>query len=454
MNIAPNILLATGQSMPASVLPSMEMATPDTVIPAFDFAAQVARIPVASDNQPAEAASLPASMGGPVNDAPADTVSRDVIASSAALVAALTGDSEPAAAQPDVAKVAPPVAPRTDEKLDAHMPMKPVPNMTPASPAPTKITTKGKAATKEEDRADDADDAAFAAEVEIPAVAQSAANSAPVPLVPPSAAVPAAVTAKTETTTPVRNAPSKVLDAKSVELDPTASQLPQHLSHPAAPPMARQDSETATTDTAYPALSALTADSDALSKFDMSSVKIDTPVPMAAPIALRPVGGTQMAAPVAVERELDLMRSAEWLDRLARDIAGSANKADSMTFRLRPARLGQLDVSLASGQDGMAVQLATQGEEARRIVAASQPRLIENLQAHGVKVAEARVVDANQLPVGGTAAQGAFNMQAGTHSQSQAQQGARPAETAIESAAALPDAAENEDQANHSGRFA
>lgn len=92
-----------------------------------------------------------------------------------------------------------------------------------------------------------------------------------------------------------------------------------------------------------------------------------------------------------VEQQLDLAHESEWLDRLARDIAGAGAKDGTMRFRLAPEHLGNLHVELKQQAAGAAIRLTAETEAARAILADAHPRLIAEARAQGVRIAEAHV---------------------------------------------------------------
>ncbi|MEK6638618.1 MAG: flagellar hook-length control protein FliK [Pseudomonadota bacterium] len=98
---------------------------------------------------------------------------------------------------------------------------------------------------------------------------------------------------------------------------------------------------------------------------------------------------------VVVERQLDLSRDARWLDALARDIVAVADRPDQLSFRLLPERLGRLDIDLRTNDHGLSIKMNTTNEAAAQIVAAAQPRLLDELKGQGVRVAGAEVSSGN-----------------------------------------------------------
>jgi flagellar hook-length control protein FliK len=137
-----------------------------------------------------------------------------------------------------------------------------------------------------------------------------------------------------------------------------------------------------------------------------------------------------------VERQLDLARDSRWLDALARDIVAVAETPDRLSFRLSPPQLGQLDVDLSGSDSGLSVRMNASTEAAAHIVAAAQPRLIDELKSQGVRVAEA------QVSTGGGQ----------SHGQGQQQQ--READQLIEFARARFEQANETNLTRPDGRFA
>jgi flagellar hook-length control protein FliK len=104
--------------------------------------------------------------------------------------------------------------------------------------------------------------------------------------------------------------------------------------------------------------------------------------------AVRPL--TDASAQVA-DRALDVARGSLWLDQLAGDIAAVQDEGCELAFRLIPPQLGQLDVKIASGDNGMQLNFSTQTDEAAQIISNAQSRLVEELKSQGVRVAGSEV---------------------------------------------------------------
>lgn len=158
-----------------------------------------------------------------------------------------------------------------------------------------------------------------------------------------------------------------------------------------------------------------------------------------APSPQQPVAAAQATDPLhfIVERHLDLARDNRWLDSLARDIVAVAETPDRLSFRLSPPQLGRLDVDLNNSENGLSVRMNASSEAATQIIAAAQPRLIDELKNQGVRVAD------TQVSTGGGQTQG----QSQQHTQ-------RDADQMIEYARARFEAADETNSARPQGRFA
>jgi flagellar hook-length control protein FliK len=124
-----------------------------------------------------------------------------------------------------------------------------------------------------------------------------------------------------------------------------------------------------------------------------TSIKVEMPSPLPAPAKDSAVPSTAVIAPIvaANEPQLDLAQGNLWIDRVAKEIVAMRQPAGDLAFRLVPAELGKLDIALKQGDNGLSITLETQSEKAQDIITAAQPRLVEELRAQGVRVADAQI---------------------------------------------------------------
>ncbi|WP_288988918.1 flagellar hook-length control protein FliK [uncultured Sphingopyxis sp.] len=294
----------------------------------------------------------------------------------------------------------------------------------PAKPAadPAKTGT-GRADAEATDAAPTADAAATAGTTP-PAV--------PLPVNP----LPAAANAVApEASAPVADKPAK---AAKPALAPAA---PQGRDAPAAPAVtpAKAESATATpAPAAEPAAKPIRAEGGA-----SMTVLFNQP---AAPSATS-IGAPAQAAPLA-ERTLDLTSDDRWIAQLAADIAATKSDKGDLSFRLMPRHLGRLDVAMKLDGDSVSMKLDTQHESTAAIVAAAQPRLVEDLRQQGVRVAGAEVTCTPDQAGRPSLAQGQGQ------GQNQGRGAAPDASHLIETANDRADARDDDSAANRRGRFA
>ena len=161
---------------------------------------------------------------------------------------------------------------------------------------------------------------------------------------------------------------------------------------------------------------------------------------------LATAGSAPAAAPVevAIQHHLIVAHDGAWLDRLARDIAASADKDARMRFQLNPERLGSLHVEIAHTAGGASVRFSADSEAARALIADAQPRLVAEARAQGMKIADTQV-DLSGQNSGGPSQGGAANPFAQQQRQQAGQQRApvfnQPATTRSRPAAPVASAA-------------
>jgi len=105
--------------------------------------------------------------------------------------------------------------------------------------------------------------------------------------------------------------------------------------------------------------------------------------------------GTTAGLDDVLTRQIDVERDSQWLDRLARDITQAAGQQGPLKFQLNPHNLGTLAIEIANDAGGTAIRFTADNDEARAIIADAQPRLIAEVRAQGLRVAETHV-DVNQ----------------------------------------------------------
>ncbi|WP_186402827.1 flagellar hook-length control protein FliK [Sphingopyxis sp. P1IMeth2] len=295
-------------------------------------------------------------------------------------------------------------------------------------PAKPSATDPAKAGTGDADA--EATDGAPAADAAT--TTETTPPAAPLPVNPAPAA---ANCVAPETSAPVADKPAK---AAKAALAPT---VPQGRDAPTAPAvtLAKAESATATpAPAAEPAAKPIRAEAGA-----SMTVLFNQP---AAPGATS-IGAPAQAAPLA-ERTLDLTSDDRWIAQLAADIAATKSDKGDLSFRLMPRHLGRLDVAMQLDGDGVSMKLDTQHESTAAIVAAAQPRLVEDLRQQGIRVAGAEVTCTPDQAGRPSLAQGQGQ------GQNQGRGAAPDASHLIETANDRADARDEDSAANRRGRFA
>jgi len=207
----------------------------------------------------------------------------------------------------------------------------------------------------------------------------------------------------------------------SAQRPPVADAMPATLGSATAPPATKKSA-----DTPAPAPTAVRSDARPADARPAAAETTEKEADAVAPSAFPPVAATapavgappiqatepgDMSASVAgagqtqqlIDRHLDLARESQWLDRLAQDISQAANREGHLRFQLNPENLGALTVEIANSADGTTIRLTAETDEARTIIADAQPRLLAEVRAQGLRVAEARVDLSHQNDSGGSA---------------------------------------------------
>ncbi len=87
-------------------------------------------------------------------------------------------------------------------------------------------------------------------------------------------------------------------------------------------------------------------------------------------------------------RMLETLRTSVDLESVANDIMAASIATGRAAFRVATDNLGLLGIGIDPSPAGLAVHITTYGDEAASIIAAAQPRLHEDLRAHGLRVNE------------------------------------------------------------------
>ena len=123
-------------------------------------------------------------------------------------------------------------------------------------------------------------------------------------------------------------------------------------------------------------------------------------MPVPAPIIAAP---STLTAPIFAtpdvfsSQQLDLARDTQWIEQLAREIVSVAGQDGKLRFGLAPDGLGQLEVMVETQQDGVNIQFQASTENAAKIIASEQPKLLEELRQSGVRVANSDLMAGHHM---------------------------------------------------------
>jgi flagellar hook-length control protein FliK len=400
-------ILAAGASLPSQT-PSADGAAPKgaaATVPAFATALSTA------SGQNAQAQTV--TTGEPVASDPALTTGGDAAPSATVAAAPTTTTGEPRQATPELTHIASLIASLRQAFAPAGTAQTAEPLRSDGAAAPIAIDPQS-AATVASEQAEAAiptvlrapvvtsggDDASESETSEAPAVGGEAVTAPTLPL-PSSAKTPVApvVTPKLsneerstdEVSTPVTTGDDRISGLDGADPSVAAEALPKA---PELPPV--DTGETQSTAATVPTPAA--------------------PAPSPAPATATDTGMQVGDAGVTdgnsvqqqtIDRHLDLARDTQWLDRLARDISRAADHQGHLKFQLNPEHLGALTVEIVNSAAGTAIRMSTDTDQARQIIADAQPRLLAEVRAQGLRVAESHVDLNNQQSGGGTGSTGA-----------------------------------------------
>jgi len=174
---------------------------------------------------------------------------------------------------------------------------------------------------------------------------------------------------------------------------------------------------------------------------------------LAQPVAAPSVQPTTIASPVADlsaslgAQVVDMGVSGQWIDGLARDIAGlSANGAQGR-FQINADQLGPVQVDIRQGSDGAAVSLTVASEAAEMALRQDSDRLRLDASLSAVRIAEVKI---ERTPhVADTARADSANQQ-GSQQQSSQQQSSQTANAWTNNSQSM---AQSQGQAQGQGRW-
>ncbi|WP_373475032.1 flagellar hook-length control protein FliK [Sphingorhabdus sp.] len=124
------------------------------------------------------------------------------------------------------------------------------------------------------------------------------------------------------------------------------------------------------------------------------SMQVPTPTAAAPSTLTAPLFATP---DVFSTQQLDLARDTQWIEQLTREIVSVAGQDGKLRFGLAPDGLGQLEVMVETQQDGVNIQFQTSTENAAKIIAAEQPKLLEELRQSGVRVTNSDLMAGHQM---------------------------------------------------------
>ncbi|MCZ4342741.1 flagellar hook-length control protein FliK [Sphingomonadaceae bacterium G21617-S1] len=351
-------------ALPAAIRKAAALSASATEPPATATAADPVPGAAPPEAETNAASPILADTAVPTGDAPAQAPRGNITALLASLKSAFAPGRAPAAAAP--------LAPVADGAAAAPManPAAALPTA-PAAAAPVILSTEAVIA-------EPAGPAKGGKPTRTPAVSSASA----------SASAAAVAIAKTDAAVPQ---PTPLPASADAALQPTEARRPA-----AADGTVPEDGTPATTAPTAPLASPAAALDAALAGVRPNQAGSIAATDIAA-------NGTVNQAEMAVDRHLDLAHDNQWLDRLARDISQAATQQGHLKFHLNPERLGALTVEIANSAAGTAIKLTTETDQARAIIADAQPRLIAEVRAQGLRVAETHVELNNQQGNSGSA---------------------------------------------------
>lgn len=160
----------------------------------------------------------------------------------------------------------------------------------------------------------------------------------------------------------------------------------------------------------------------------VSSVSAATATPAMPPVAQNAAGPAVLTLPVADlsgslgAQVIDMGVAGQWIDGLARDIAGLAANGAQGRFQIEANRLGTIEVDIRQGDGGAAISLTVASEAAEQALRQDSDRLRTDAGLSALRISDVRIerapapVDAPRGDMGG---QGQPSGQPGAQQQGQ-----------------------------------
>ena len=112
---------------------------------------------------------------------------------------------------------------------------------------------------------------------------------------------------------------------------------------------------------------------------------------VAAPVAITPAAPTPDLNAVLTGQAVAMGLDGQWIDGLARDIAGLAKDGAQGRFQINSAQLGPVDIAIRQGGDGAQVTLAVASEAAEAALKQDSDRLRADSALSGVRIVDVKV---------------------------------------------------------------
>ena len=116
-----------------------------------------------------------------------------------------------------------------------------------------------------------------------------------------------------------------------------------------------------------------------------ASAAVNTGLGVTPSLSLSGVGAT------LGQQVIDMGVSGQWIDDIAREIAGMASNPGHGSFRIASPTLGMVQVEIAPGTDGADVRMTVDNEAAQAALSKDQARLVQDAQMAAVRIGDVRI---------------------------------------------------------------